>query len=348
LKRLLGSALLLFLLSCEVRQPDGRKSPPPVPKEKLSPTIGSVIVVKPPEPIKLPKTSGIPEDELGEAMAYSLPNASGLFVIDVKRLNESAMLVPVISQISSLLNSNPAWYELVSKPGLNPLSDIRGVVLSFRQPVGLGTEILIAMVGKFDSVAVAKAVHESTTRGDNDAESISSSLLILGKTSLLTEAKLAASRGALVDAPLMLAALSTVDTSRSVFGAFFPTATSRATGSPSERAKQVTVEFDASTDFLIKSVFLFETAKEAEDAKVELEDGLKQMSPMLGVLGIPDTSKFMKSFVLKVDATQLSILCSIDRATATSMIAGIAGFTKGMVPSTPPTPPTPMPVLTPG
>jgi hypothetical protein len=201
-------------------------------------------------------------------------------------------------------------------------------VISFRQPVGASNEILLALVGSFDAAALAKAFHDSPSRGDSEIVPISSNLLIAGKPILLAEAKLAAERGLLVDAPVMLSALSGLDTTRPVFGSFFPTVTARASARGSERAKQVDVEFDASKELRLKINFLFDTPKEAEDSKIELTDGLKQISPMVSVLGVSDASALLKAFVIKTDGNQLSFLLSLDEATAVLIIEGVARFTK--------------------
>ena len=351
MKRSLCYALLFLSLSCEVRPAKDQRGPAPKQEPKTIPAPPESMVVVPPEPIKPKTTPGIPEGALGEAMSYSLPNATGLFVIDIERLAKSAMLGPVLAQVPTWVGSDAAWRELISKAGLDPLRDLRGVVASFRQPTGGTTEILMTFVGTFDAAAISKAMHDSTTRGESDAVLVGKNILLVGKTPLLAEAKLAAERGLLVDAPLMLAALSGLDVTRPVYGAFFPPAATRAAAHGSERANQVTTEFDASQELYLKILFHFDTPKEAEDSKVELDDALKQMGPMMGIFGIPDTSALLKAFVIKTDGARLSFLLSLDSTTAATIIAGVARFSGGAAVSPAPAPvppPAPAPVLPPG
>ena len=353
MKKFLYYGLLSLSLSCEVR-PAGEQRAPARPKETAPvQTAPAPLVVIPPEPAKPKKVSGIPEGVLGEAMGYSLPNATGLFVLDVKRLASSAVLSPILAQLSAMLAAEATWREVISKAGLDPLRDLSGVVISIRQPTGASSEILFTLVGSFDAEVVAKALHDSPTRGDSDAVSVAPGLVLVGKSALLSEAKLASERGTLVDAPVMLAALSRADTTRPVFGAFFPSAASRSSARGSERANQVITEFDASQNLHMKIIFQFDTPKEAEDAKLELDDGLKQMGPMVGILGLPDPSALLKAFTVKTDGAQLTFLLALDSTTATALMTGIARFSTGAAATPTPAPvpapvPVPTPVLPPG
>jgi hypothetical protein len=328
--RLFSLLLSVSLLSCEVSSVREERPPEPKPELTQKPATVSVVEVL---PIKKEAPRGI-----AAAMRYSLANSTGVFVIDAKRLREGSVVRSFSSDLAKMFALSPEWQQIQNATGLDPTLEVQGIVLSYRQATGAPTEYIVAIVGDFDAAKIA----EKTKGGTIINAEARGEVLLIGDKSLLPEVIERAENEPFSASPAISTMISSLDAKRPLYGAFFPPKTS-ATGAI-DKASQVMFESDLDGALHLKMMMLFGSNTEADNARDEIQKGISQITPMLGTFGIPDPSKFTSAFSVTTDANKMTLLISLDEATATTMIKTMVGLSRGVVPPPPPPPPSIPPV----